>query len=90
MLDGCSDVCTIEVGYTCTEDSNWTSTCNNTCGDGLYANGSVEECDDNNTNNLDGCSSICSIEVGFYCPVINDTSICNNICGDGIFANGSL
>ena len=67
-MDGCSSNCTIEIGYECILDENYTSVCSSTCGDNVFANG-TEDCDDGNLLNSDGCSSNCSIEVGFECQL---------------------
>lgn len=48
-LDGCSESCTIERGYWCSEDESGLTACFVTCGDGVRAVG-VEACDDGNTN----------------------------------------
>jgi len=65
--DGCSAMCKIEHGYTCTlnyEDEKCingtcTSICFATCGDGIVAQ--EEECDDGNSFQGDGCYN-CELE----------------------------
>ena len=70
--DGCSSSCTIEIGYTCNVDPCTKSEAgsadmfNTSCGDGLWAKGSSEKCDDGNDNNGDGCES-CTIQSGWGC-----------------------
>lgn len=60
--DGCSAVCTSEVGFFC---SGSPSVCTTICGDGAV--GSTEACDDDNINSGDGCSSDCTVEPGYAC-----------------------
>ncbi|MEM1416786.1 MAG: DUF4215 domain-containing protein, partial [Myxococcota bacterium] len=71
--DGCSALCTIEVGWACFEPSpTATSTCTNTCGDGLVQRS--EECDDGDANAElpDLCRPTCELPA----------------CGDGIVDSG--
>jgi cysteine-rich repeat protein len=80
--DGCSETCTIETGFTCTEDTAGKSSCTAGCGDGTKAG--EEACDDGNSGPNDGCSETCTIETGFTCT--EDTagkSSCTVVCGDG-------
>ncbi len=86
--DGCSAVCTINSGWSCSEEP---STCvQNICGNGgtcsqdsdcngfaQICNGGFcvengEECDDGNLNNGDGCSSICVLTKECSDQVDND------------------
>ena len=53
--DGCSNTCTTEEGFDCTEFG-----CSPICGDGLVVG--TETCDDGNAVSNDGCSSTCEIE----------------------------
>lgn len=55
--DGCSALCQVEAGWTCT---GVPSRCGR-CGDGVV--GLEELCDDGNTLDGDGCSSTCTLEV---------------------------
>ena len=71
---GCSDVCTIETGYTCKGSVGVASVCTPICGDGIILIG--EDCDDLNTKDLDGCSSTCQIE-----------DLSTDRCGDGEKSN---
>lgn len=71
--DGCSDQCTVESGWDCSEEP-----CEAVCGDGQIAGD--EACDDGNTNNDDGCSEACIVEDGWDCGV----EPCEAICGDGL------
>ena len=58
--DGCSATCTIEPGYSCTNQSGQPSVCTPVCGDGVKT--ADEQCDDGNTTNGDGCRANCTIE----------------------------
>ncbi|WP_409035623.1 DUF4215 domain-containing protein [Leptospira kanakyensis] len=69
--DGCSNTCSIEPFYVCSNTSP--SSCN-VCGNGTKV--SYEACDDGNLQNGDGCSSSCMIEAGYTC--INSPSLCTN------------
>ena len=53
--DGCSSICEVETGYTCSSD--FPSVCTTKCSDGIVAG--AEECDDGNLLEDDGCSSEC-------------------------------
>ncbi|MFZ4057382.1 MAG: DUF4215 domain-containing protein [Ferruginibacter sp.] len=79
-FDGCTNVCTIQIGFSC---SGSPSVCSTVCGDGLKAG--AETCDDGNAANGDGCSATCATETGYSCFGI--PSICTSVCGDGIVAN---
>lgn len=70
--DGCSAVCTVQSGYTCTGSP---SVCNSLCGDGVVTG--TESCDDANNTPGDGCSATCSVESGFTC--IGSPSACTPI-----------
>jgi cysteine-rich repeat protein len=80
--DGCSSVCKLEAGFTCT---GMPTTCVARCGDGIVT--SLEKCDDGNIEGGDGCSGICKIELSYVCK--NSPSFCELIpyCGDGIKAS---
>jgi cysteine-rich repeat protein len=56
--DGCSALCAIESGWTCTGSP---SVCATVCGDGVVAG--AEECDDGNASNADACSTSCESQV---------------------------
>jgi cysteine-rich repeat protein len=62
--DGCSNNCTVEAGFVCSQND-----CRQIiCGDGLFD--FPEQCDDGNTIEDDGCSSSCLIEgQAFDCDV---------------------
>jgi cysteine-rich repeat protein len=75
--DGCSPICRVETGFTCTGAP---STCRTTCGDGIKVG--AEACDDRNIVNGDGCSSTCTVEPGFACT--GSPSVCATVCGDGV------
>ncbi|MFM8409978.1 MAG: DUF4215 domain-containing protein, partial [Alphaproteobacteria bacterium] len=72
--DGCSNTCTVEVGWTCQGTS-----CSPIKGDGLIRGN--EQCDDGNTTNGDGCSSNGTVENGFTCS--GQPSVCKDACGSG-------
>ena len=80
-LDGCSNVCAIEPGYSCVGTP---SVCTANCGDGIINVG--ETCDDTNTASGDGCSNVCAIEPGYSC--VGSPSVCTSICGDGVLNAG--
>lgn len=64
--DGCSSVCTVEIGWTCGGGTNaGYDTCTPICGDGLIRG--VEGCDDGNLKSGDGCKSTCIVETGYIC-----------------------
>ena len=68
--DGCSGLCAVETGYTC---SGTPSSCHTNCGDGILAG--IEQCDDGNNTNGDGCNSICNVEGLYHCTQASP-SIC--------------
>jgi cysteine-rich repeat protein len=82
--DGCSEVCTVECGYSCTGTNTQPNVCSSTCGDSNRAG--FEVCDDGNTVSGDGCGSDClTIEQGWTCHSTTcSRSLCKGICGDGI------
>ena len=75
--DGCSSVCIVETGYSC---SGAPSSCSPICGDGLIKGS--EGCDDDGTTSGDGCSSSCAVETGYSCS--GTPSSCSTTCGDGV------
>ncbi len=78
--DGCSAICQIPAGWTCTGTP---SSCNmaGVCGDGIL--GASEACDDKNTAAGDGCSADCrTVEPGYECRVPGRK--CVPACGDGM------
>ena len=82
--DGCSMICQVPAGWTCTGTP---SVCNmaGVCGDGLL--GSSETCDDGNTTAGDGCSANCKmIDPGYECRVPGRR--CVPACGDGKIIGG--
>ena len=80
--DGCSPLCTIEPGWSCSGDP---SHCAPICGDGLVSGD--EACDDGDTTSGDGCSATCQVESGYACVGIAP-SICTTVCGDGLVRPG--
>ena len=74
--DGCSNVCQVEPGFTCTGGS-----CTMTCGNGTVEAAAQESCDDGNSVGGDGCSASCAIEPGFACS--GTPSNCTFACGNG-------
>jgi uncharacterized repeat protein (TIGR01451 family) len=96
-LDGCSEACAVEYGWTCSEPGGGASVCTAACGDGKVAVG-AEACDDGDAASLDGCSASCVLEVGWDCvddgpgvpgtPAAPDTT-CASTCGDGVVALGA-
>lgn len=77
--DGCSALCRIEPGFTCSEELP--SSCEAVCGDGFVLGG--EDCDDMNLDGGDGCDALCELEDGFMCSQ-ESPSMCAAICGDGV------
>jgi cysteine-rich repeat protein len=66
--DGCSQFCTIEAGYACTNFSYKEDVCCATldlCGNGKKD--LCEKCDDGNRKSNDGCSSECVVEQMYQC-----------------------
>jgi len=71
--DGCSDACTVEVGWHCQGGSNAPiqeadakmDVCQPICGDKLRVGSEIStlKCDDGSRDNGDGCSEACDIEV---------------------------
>jgi cysteine-rich repeat protein len=59
--DGCSDLCLLEPGWSCSMPGY---PCD-PCGDGNITGG--ETCDDGNYSAGDGCSDVCQIEPGWTC-----------------------
>jgi cysteine-rich repeat protein len=81
--DGCSAVCTLELGWQCRRDYPLPDTCSANCGDGLRQG--PETCDDGNAISGDGCGSSCRVEPGFVCnhSAWNSSDSCAPLCGDG-------
>jgi fibro-slime domain-containing protein len=82
--DGCSAICQIPAGWTCT---GMPSSCNmaGICGDGIL--GASEACDDMNTKAGDGCSADCkTVEPGYECRVPGRP--CVPACGDNMVVGG--
>jgi len=70
-LDGCSSTCTIETGYQCTaatEEGGHSDCTAISCGDGLWAEGSTEQCDLGTQNGHNqGCNGQCQVQNGWHC-----------------------
>ncbi len=81
--DGCSTICEVEPGYTCTGEP---SVCLANCGDGLI--GAGEECDDGAAVSGDGCSNVCTVEPGYACT--GQPSVCALTCGNGTLQAGEI
>lgn len=75
--DGCSSLCIVESGWSCT---GTLSSCSK-CGAGTV--GGTEGCDDGNTKSSDGCSSSCAVESGWSCTGTPSSCVAAS-CGDGI------
>ncbi|MEP7121610.1 MAG: DUF4215 domain-containing protein [Byssovorax sp.] len=75
-VDGCSDLCKVEKGWTCVGQP---SLCMTSCGDGILAG--KEECDDHNFMPGDGCDDACKIDSFWTCT--GEPSVCATPCGDG-------
>ncbi len=80
--DGCSALCAVEDGYSCTGAP---STCSTSCGDGIQVG--TEACDDGRQDDGDGCDSDCALETGFNCSGTRPTN-CTAICGNGLLQAG--
>jgi len=66
-LDGCSSLCTVETGWTCSNSPS-PSSCFPICGDGNNVQG--ESCDDGNVIGTQGCKADCSGPVnGWACTL---------------------
>jgi fibro-slime domain-containing protein len=79
--DGCSAICQIPAGWSCTGWGPSVCTMAGVCGDGIL--GASEACDDMNTTGGDGCSADCKkVETGYECRVPGRK--CVPACGDGM------
>lgn len=58
--DGCSNVCAVEAGYSCTGEPS-VCTPDPVCGNGNVESG--EDCDDGNSLNTDACTNVCELAV---------------------------
>jgi len=82
--DGCSAICQIPSGWTCTGSPSVCSMAG-VCGDGIL--GATEACDDGNMANGDGCSSDCkTVDPGYECRVPGRP--CVPACGDSMKIGG--
>ena len=82
--DGCSAICQIPAGWTCTGSPS-VCTMAGVCGDGIL--GASEACDDKNMTGGDGCSADCkTVETGYECRVPGRR--CVPACGDGMIIGG--
>jgi len=95
--DGCSSMCAVEAGWTCTSLPCEGSQCGFECGDGWRVGEELEDgnCDDGNLQNFDGCSGTCSVECGFTCtsPSTEESGsgdVCSASCGDGVLAGEEI
>jgi cysteine-rich repeat protein len=79
--DGCSSICVINMGYTCTGNP---SVCTPICGDGKLVGIETKSdyCDDGNTINGDGCEN-CLVKNLYSCK--GTPSVCLNLCGNSRF-----
>ena len=76
--DGCSVICQIPAGWSCTGSPS-VCTMAGVCGDGVL--GATEACDDGNTTAGDGCAANCaSVDSGYECRVPG--RLCIPACGD--------
>ena len=83
-LDGCSNLCQIENGWTCVS-TTMPSVCTPKCGDGIFVQGEI--CDDGNTSDADKCLGNCTGPVpGYSClpGTLLSPSTCIEVCGDSI------
>jgi fibro-slime domain-containing protein len=80
---GCSSICTVDVGYTCT-DAGGPGECTpvNLCGNGILDPG--EACDTGTNNGTGGCTRSCTEVAGWSCAA--NSAECTTVCGDGIVA----
>lgn len=72
--DGCSSTCTIECGFTCTENTAGLSTCTALCGNGVIDRHMDEECDDTSAC----CTSSCKLADNAQCSGGGDC--CTSSC----------
>lgn len=78
--DGCSDSCTVELGYLCAVPGQRCAL-NVVCGDGQM--GPHEVCDDGNAAGGDGCSADChAVETYFSCVTPGSPCVSTVSCGD--------
>jgi len=79
--DGCSAICQVPSGWTCTGAGPGSCTMAGVCGDGIL--GASEACDDKNMTSGDGCSADCrTVESGYECRVPGRK--CVPSCGDSM------
>ncbi len=77
--DGCSVICQIPAGWSCTGSPS-VCTMAGVCGDGIL--GATEACDDGNRTAGDGCAANCDgVDSGYECRVPG--RLCIPACGDG-------
>ena len=77
--DGCSVICQIPAGWSCTGSPS-VCTMAGVCGDGIL--GATEACDDGNRTAGDGCGANCDrVDTGYECRVPG--RLCIPACGDG-------
>ena len=76
--DGCSVICQIPAGWSCTGSPS-VCTMAGVCGDGIL--GATESCDDGNRTAGDGCAANCDgVDSGYECRVPG--RVCIPACGD--------
>jgi cysteine-rich repeat protein len=89
--DGCSNSCTVELGWYINSSACARSVMYTTCGDARKAGPelSAGRCEDGNTGMNDGCNSTCHVECGYRCSGGSSSSadVCNSTCGDGVLAS---
>jgi cysteine-rich repeat protein len=80
--DGCSPICQVETGYTCTHTGTNQDTCTEICGD--YYDFHAYQCNDGNALRYDGCDDKCRIENGFICfgGTEDRPDVCEELCED--------
>ncbi len=88
--DGCTTICHISEGWTCTGSPSVCTQTGLNCGNGVVDSG--EGCDDANTTSGDGCQSDCTVQSGWECTgtapsecAPTETEI---NCGNGIVDSG--
>lgn len=63
--DGCSHLCTVELGFSCSGVPSYCGVPLPVCGNGIIESG--EDCDDANIRPRDGCTPRCRLQEGWRC-----------------------